>query len=107
MIRSVGALFPLSVLLLLRQPKDVIPVFRFWFLFRTCCFVVFIHRDVAYSRDPSVVREYRLLFALEPEVTESGEFYAVNDQIRRWSSLSEGECQRFVEDGVLNKFEMM
>ena len=54
-----------------------------------------------------MVREYRLLFALEPEVTESGEFYAVNDQIRRWSSLSEGECQRFVEDGVLNKFEMM
>ena len=45
--------------------------------------------------------------ALEPEVTESGEFYAVNDEIRRWSSLSEDECQRFVEDGVLNEFEMM
>jgi hypothetical protein len=45
--------------------------------------------------------------ALEPEVTEPGEFYAVNDEIRRWSSLSEGECQRFVEDGVLNEFEMM
>ncbi len=28
-------------------------------------------------------------------------------QIRKWSSLSEGECQRFVEDGVLNEFEMM
>ena len=42
---------------------------------------------------------------LEPEVTESGEFYAVNDEIRRWSSLSEGECQSFVEDGVLNEFE--
>ena len=41
------------------------------------------------------------------EVTESGEFCAVNDEIRRWSSLSEGKCQRFVEDGVLNEFEMM
>ena len=40
-------------------------------------------------------------------MTESGEFYAVNDEIRRWSSLSEGECQCFVEDGVLNEFEMM
>ena len=45
--------------------------------------------------------------ALEPEVTEPGEFYAVNDEIRRWLSLSEGECQRFVEDGVLNEFDMM
>ena len=47
--------------------------------------------------------------ALESEVTESAEFDAVSDEIRSWSSLSEGECQRFVsaEDGVLNKFEMM
>ena len=49
--------------------------------------------------------------ALEPEVTESAEFYAVSDEIRRWSSLSEGEFQLFVsaEDGVtvLNEFEMM
>ena len=52
-------------------------------------------------------RMFRGASALEPEVTESGEFYAVNDEIRRWSSLSEGECQRFVEDGVLNEFEMM
>ena len=33
---------------------------------------------------------------LEPEVTESGEFYVVNDEIRRCSNLSEGECQCFV-----------
>jgi hypothetical protein len=41
--------------------------------------------------------------------TESAEFDVVSDEIRRWSSLSEGECQRFVgtEDGVLNEFEMM
>jgi hypothetical protein len=49
--------------------------------------------------------------ALESEVTESAEFYTVSDEIRRWSSLSEGEYQRFVstEDGVtvLNEFEMM
>ena len=50
---------------------------------------------------------FRGASALEPEVTESGEFYAVNDEIWRWSSLSEGECQRFVEDGVLNEFEMI
>jgi len=50
---------------------------------------------------------FRGASALEPEVTEPGDFYAVNDEIRRWSSLSEGECQRFVEDGVLNEFEMM
>ena len=50
---------------------------------------------------------FRGASALEPEVTESGEFYAANDEIRRWSSLSEDECQRFVEDGVLNEFEMM
>ncbi len=52
-------------------------------------------------------RLHRGASALEPEVTESGEFYAVNEEIRRWSSLSEGECQRFAEDGVLNEFEMM
>ena len=40
-------------------------------------------------------------------MTESGEFYGVNDEIRRWSGLPEGECQRFVEDGVLIEFEMM
>ena len=47
--------------------------------------------------------------ALEPEVTESAECYVVSDEIRRWSSLSEGECQRFVsaEDSILNEFEMM
>ena len=47
--------------------------------------------------------------ALEAEVTESVEVDAVSDEIRRWSSLSEDECQRFVgvEDGVLNEFEMM
>ena len=47
--------------------------------------------------------------ALEPEVTESDEVDAVSDEIRRWSSLSEDECQRFVsaEDGILNEFEMM
>ncbi len=44
-----------------------------------------------------------------PKVTESVEVDAVNDEIRRWSSLSEDEFQRFVttEDGVLNEFEMM
>ena len=46
---------------------------------------------------------------LESEVTETVEFDAVTDEIRRWSSLSEDECQQFVsvEDGVLNEFEMM
>ena len=33
---------------------------------------------------------------LESEVTESVEFDAVIDEIRRWSSLSEDEYQRFV-----------
>jgi hypothetical protein len=33
---------------------------------------------------------------LESEVTESVEFYAVRDEILRWSSLSEGEYQIFV-----------
>ena len=42
-----------------------------------------------------------------PKVTESAEVDAVSDEIWRWSSLSEDECQRFVEDGVLNEFEMM
>jgi hypothetical protein len=47
--------------------------------------------------------------ALEPKVTEYAEFYVVSDEIHRWSSLSEGECQCFVsaENGVLNEFEMM
>jgi len=46
---------------------------------------------------------------LESEVTEPVDFDTVSDEIRRWSSLSEGECQRFVsaEDGILNEFEMM
>ena len=40
--------------------------------------------------------------ALESEVTEPDEVDAVSDEIRRWSSLSEGECQCFVstEDGL-------
>jgi hypothetical protein len=44
-----------------------------------------------------------------PKVTESVEVDAVSVEIRRWSSLSEDECQIFVtvEDGVLNEFEMM
>ena len=52
---------------------------------------------------------FRGVSALESEVTESGEVDAVSDEIRRWSSLSEGDCKRFVsaEDGVLNEFEMM
>ena len=40
-------------------------------------------------------------------MTEAAEFDTVTDEIGRWSSLSEDECQRFVEDGVLNEFEMM
>ena len=46
---------------------------------------------------------------LESEVTESVDCDSVSDEIRRWSSLSEDEFQRFVsdEDGVLNEFEMM
>jgi hypothetical protein len=44
---------------------------------------------------------------LESEVTEPSEFDTVTDEIRRWSSLSEDECQWFVEDGVLNEFEMI
>ena len=46
---------------------------------------------------------------LESEVTDPDEVDAVSDEIRRWSSLSEGECQCFVsfEDGILNQFEMM
>jgi hypothetical protein len=40
---------------------------------------------------------------------QSDEVDVVSDEIRRWSSLSEGECQHFVstEDGILNEFEMM
>ena len=57
-------------------------------------------------------RMFRGTCALEPqesEMIEPGEFDAVTDEIRRWSSVSEDECQRFVcvEDGVLNEFEMM
>ena len=52
---------------------------------------------------------FRGVSVLESEVTETTEFHVVSDEIRRWSSLSEGECQRFVsaEDGILNEFEMM
>ena len=54
---------------------------------------------------------FRGVSALESEVTESAEFYAVSDEIHKWSSLSEGEFHLFVsgEDGVtvLNEFEMM
>ena len=46
---------------------------------------------------------FRGASALESEATEPTEFDAVTDEIRRWSSLSEDECQRFVEDGVLNE----
>ena len=49
----------------------------------------------------------RMFRALEGEVTDTAEFDTVTDEIRRWSSLSADECQRFVEDGVLNEFEMM
>ena len=57
-------------------------------------------------------RMFRGASVLEPqesEMTESGEFDAVTDEIRRWSSVSEDECQWFVcvEDGVLNESEMM
>ena len=50
--------------------------------------------------------------ALEPqesEMTEPVEFDPVTDEIRRWSSVSEDECQWFVcvEDGVLNESETM
>jgi hypothetical protein len=40
-------------------------------------------------------------------VTEAAEFDTVTDEIGKWSSLSDDECQRFVEDGVLTEFEMM
>ncbi len=45
----------------------------------------------------------------ESERTDPDEFDVVTDEIRRWSSVSEDECQWFVsvEDGVLNEFEMM
>ena len=52
-------------------------------------------------------RMFRGASALEGEVTDTAEFDTVTDEIRRWSSLSADECQRFVEDGVLNEFEMM
>jgi hypothetical protein len=66
------------------------------------------------KEDRTIVNHFHFVVsvsALEPEVTESAEFYAVSDEIRRWSSLSEGEFQLLVsaEDGVtvLNEFEMM
>ncbi len=34
--------------------------------------------------------------ALESEVSETPEVDPVSDEIRRWSNLSEGECQCFV-----------
>jgi hypothetical protein len=34
--------------------------------------------------------------ALESEVSEPSEVDPVSDEIRRWSNLSEGECQCFV-----------
>jgi hypothetical protein len=37
---------------------------------------------------------------VESEVTEPAEFHVVGDEIRRWSSLSEGECQRFVSTSL-------
>jgi hypothetical protein len=52
---------------------------------------------------------FRGVSVLESEVTESDEVDVVSDEIRRLSSLSEGECQHFVsvENGMLNEFEMM
>ncbi len=40
---------------------------------------------------------------------EPAELDAVTDEIRRWSTVSEDESQRFVsvEDGVLNEFDMV
>ena len=52
-------------------------------------------------------RMFRGASSLEGEVTDTVEFDTVTDEIRRWSSLSADECQRFVKDGVLNEFEMM
>jgi hypothetical protein len=40
---------------------------------------------------------FRGVSALESEVTESAEFDAVSDEIRRWSSFSEHECQHFLQ----------
>ena len=34
--------------------------------------------------------------ALESEVSEPAQVIPVSDEIRRWSNLSEGECQCFV-----------
>ncbi len=75
------------------------------------------HRDVCGQTDPGswIVldresggsRMFRGGSALEGEVTDTDEFDTVTDEIRRWSSLSADEYQRFVEDGVLNDFEMM
>ena len=40
---------------------------------------------------------FRGASALECEVTEAAEFDTVTDEIGRWSSLSEDECEWFVE----------
>ena len=50
---------------------------------------------------------FRGASALECEVTKDAEFDTVTDEIGRWSSLSEDEYHRFVEDGVLNEIETM
>ena len=47
---------------------------------------------------------FRGVSVLESEVTESVEVDAVSDEIRRWSSLSEDECQRFVTRSMWSKF---
>jgi hypothetical protein len=39
---------------------------------------------------------FRGASVLESEVSESGEFDAVTDEIRRWARFSEVECQPFV-----------
>ena len=46
---------------------------------------------------------FRGASALESEVSESGEFDAVTDEIRRWATFSEDKCQRVVsvEDSAL------
>jgi hypothetical protein len=44
---------------------------------------------------------FRGVSALESEVTESGKFDAVTDEIRRWAGFSEDECQRFVSSRMV------
>jgi hypothetical protein len=50
---------------------------------------------------------FRGVSPLESAVAESSEFDTSTDEMRRWSSLSEDECQWVVsvEDGVLNECE--